>query len=281
MSGMRKRRGHRVRPDPGAGKKPRPDDGKAFLCRKNHLVAGLSQVGVFPVLAAPERAPAEPTPAAAAPRRRSLARLSLPPMFDAAVEPRRAISLVAALQVRGTAWTPTLVYGSDAVRRLNVATADACRVQRLPEADERVYAEFSRRVQAGILPALTVLYDLVWGFFVETALPFADRALVAEYVGEVDTEANRAADRGSCIFKLLATGSPATSLVICPERRGGIAHLLQGIAPGSRPNVASTRFRVGDEVHVVLYTTVEVPRGVPLRYDYNGAEDEYPVDGFQ
>ena len=56
-----------------------------------------------------------------------------------------------------------------------------------------------------------------------------DMTFITEYAGDVDYLENRASDDCDCIMTLLLTEVPSQRLVICPDKRGNISCLMNGI----------------------------------------------------
>ena len=56
-----------------------------------------------------------------------------------------------------------------------------------------------------------------------------DMTFTAEFAGDIDYLENRKNDDCDCIMTLLWTADPSQRLVICPDKRGNISHLMSGI----------------------------------------------------
>ena len=56
-----------------------------------------------------------------------------------------------------------------------------------------------------------------------------DMTLIAEYAGDVDFIMNRESDDCDSLMTLLLAEDPSRCLVICPDKRGNIAHFINGI----------------------------------------------------
>lgn len=77
------------------------------------------------------------------------------------------------------------------------------------------------------------------------------------------------------------------SLVICPGECGNIARFLSGVNnynpdKASSTNVRSARFRIRDEVRVILYARRNIAAGEILYYDYNAlVEKQFNTKDFE
>ncbi|KAI3669015.1 hypothetical protein L6452_40234 [Arctium lappa] len=172
-----------------------------------------------------------------------------------------------------------------APRSANQAVMEYGGMQVLSKEDFETLGKCRAMAKSGECPPLVIVYDSCLGYTVEADDLIKDLTLIAEYAGDVDYIKNREDDDGDSMMSLLLTTDPATSLVICPDRRANIARFVSGInnhKPESRKkqNVKCVRYNVDGEVRVLLVATRDIVKGEKLFYDYNGYENEYPTHNF-
>ncbi|CAI5464386.1 unnamed protein product [Closterium sp. Yama58-4] len=140
--------------------------------------------------------------------------------------------------------------------------------------------------RSGAPPPLIVKHDPCQGFVVEADAPIADRTIVTEYGGVVDSMARRRHDPCDAMMGLLFTGRDKTDLVICPDEAANFARFISGInnhtKEGRRKiNLRCVRFSVNGEARALLIATRRIAKGERLYYDYNRLVHEYPTMHFE
>uniref|UniRef100_A0A8R7VB70 SET domain-containing protein n=1 Tax=Triticum urartu TaxID=4572 RepID=A0A8R7VB70_TRIUA len=86
------------------------------------------------------------------------------------------------------------------------------------------------------------------------------------------------------MMTLLSPADPSQKLVIHPNKRGNIAHFINGIKTtldgNNKQNIKCARDHIDGECHVLLVTCCDIDRGEKLYYDYNGHDYMYPTNHF-
>jgi hypothetical protein len=152
---------------------------------------------------------------------------------------------------------------------------------------QKVLREFRELNQ---LPPVLIEYDDRQGFYCTAATDIPEYTLLAEYCGEVRTEADyHLYKHNDSVFELLQTGNQETSLNVVPERWSNIGRFFSGInnsVKGSKKkdqNVRTMRCQMETQALVLLYTNRRIRKGDQLRFDYNEANTAtgyYPTHNF-
>ena len=121
--------------------------------------------------------------------------------------------------------------------------------------------------------------------FVKANANFKKWTLLAEYVGEVISQEDRLQLDSDSVMDLLRHPSANRNLVIWPERLANISKFFSGInnyddLAEKKKNVSSIKYRVGNDLHILLYASTGIKKGQILYYDYNSVFDDFPTDGF-
>ncbi|CAI5515583.1 unnamed protein product [Closterium sp. Naga37s-1] len=196
-------------------------------------------------------------------------------------------SLATALTAIGARFVDGLEYPFKAVPRgMNEPGREVGGMQVLSRENVGVLERCKEMWRNGAPPPLIVKHDPCQGFVVEADAPIADRTIVTEYGGVVDSMARRRHDPCDAMMGLLFTGRDKTDLVICPDRAANFARFISGInnhtKEGRRKiNLRCVRFSVGGEARALLIATQRIAKGERLYYDYNRLVHEYPTMHFE
>lgn len=71
--------------------------------------------------------------------------------------------------------------------------------------------------------------DPICGFYVEAAADMPELTLLAEYLGQVRTDAQTMHDSNDSIMELMCSGNPSSSLVVIPYAWANVARFFNGI----------------------------------------------------
>ncbi|CAI5464559.1 unnamed protein product [Closterium sp. Yama58-4] len=196
-------------------------------------------------------------------------------------------SLATALTAIGARFVDGLEYPFKAVPRgMNEPGREVGGMQVLSRENVGVLERCKEMWRSGAPPPLIVKHDPCQGFVVEADAPIADRTIVTEYGGVVDSMARRRHDPCDAMMGLLFTGRDKTDLVICPDRAANFARFISGInnhtKEGRRKiNLRCVRFSVNGEARALLIATRRIAKGERLYYDYNRLVHEYPTMHFE
>ncbi|CAI6003068.1 unnamed protein product [Closterium sp. NIES-65] len=196
-------------------------------------------------------------------------------------------SLATALTAIGARFVDGLEYPFKAVPRgMNEPGREVGGMQVLSRENVGVLERCKEMWRDGAPPPLIVKHDPCQGFVVEADAPIADRTIVTEYGGVVDSMARRRHDPCDAMMGLLFTGRDKTDLVICPDEAANFARFISGInnhtKEGRRKiNLRCVRFSVKGEARALLIATRRIAKGERLYYDYNRLVHEYPTMHFE
>ncbi|CAI5949635.1 unnamed protein product [Closterium sp. NIES-65] len=196
-------------------------------------------------------------------------------------------SLATALTAIGARFVDGLEYPFKAVPRgMNEPGREVGGMQVLSRENVGVLERCKEMWRDGAPPPLIVKHDPCQGFVVEADAPIADRTIVTEYGGVVDSMARRRHDPCDAMMGLLFTGRDKTDLVICPDEAANFARFISGInnhtKEGRRKiNLRCVRFSVNGEARALLIATRRIAKGERLYYDYNRLVHEYPTMHFE
>ncbi|CAI5989224.1 unnamed protein product [Closterium sp. NIES-64] len=195
--------------------------------------------------------------------------------------------LATALTAIGARFVDGLEYPFKAVPRgMNEPGREVGGMQVLSRENVGVLERCKEMWRDGAPPPLIVKHDPCQGFVVEADAPIADRTIVTEYGGVVDSMARRRHDPCDAMMGLLFTGRDKTDLVICPDEAANFARFISGInnhtKEGRRKiNLRCVRFSVKGEARALLIATRRIAKGERLYYDYNRLVHEYPTMHFE
>ncbi|CAI5486776.1 unnamed protein product [Closterium sp. Naga37s-1] len=147
-------------------------------------------------------------------------------------------SLATALTAIGARFVDGLEYPFKAVPRgMNEPGREVGGMQVLSRENVGVLERCKEMWRDGAPPPLIVKHDPCQGFVVEADAPIADRTIVTEYGGVVDSMARRRHDPCDAMMGLLFTGRDKTDLVICPDEAANFARFISGINNHTKPGL--------------------------------------------
>ncbi|CAI5524735.1 unnamed protein product, partial [Closterium sp. Naga37s-1] len=219
-------------------------------------------------------------------------------------------SLATALTAIGARFVDGLDYPFKAVPRgMNEPGREVGGMQVLSRENVGVLERCKEMWRDGAPPPLIVKHDPCQGFVVEADAPIADRTIVTEYGGVVDSMARRRHDPCDAMMGLLFTGRDKTDLSLAAAPRYCLLHtqplslitvtlfvpfplspllFQRGLAVTStfeegrrKINLRCVRFSVNGEARALLIATRRIAKGERLYYDYNRLVHEYPTMHFE
>jgi integrase len=179
------------------------------------------------------------------------------------------ISLARALITKNMIFNDNLLFTPDAKFFSDKSTE---RIGRLPEPDLLSFKKFKEYSQFCYYPPVEILWDKRQGFYVQATGIIPEHTIVAEYIGNVYTDAkylNSSTD--DSLMEYTIGREHIYNTVISPEKVGNIARYISGInnTKKNSGNIASLKFRDEEGIRIMLFAIKEVNIGEELNYDYN------------
>ena len=151
--------------------------------------------------------------------------------------------------------------------------------------NQNIFYLFKTKSRNKIYAPLNIVYkDENHGYIVKATRYISALTLICEYSGKVqmfDREKMKIEDSlmEYVTFETL-------ELVIVPNTFGNLVRFISGInnsskKKSSKKNLESYKFRIGNQIHIILYARRGIQKGETLYYDYNnGGFDEYETSHF-
>jgi hypothetical protein len=142
-------------------------------------------------------------------------------------------------------------------------------IQSLSRVDVQTFLNFKKEYSSNMYYGpLEIQWNINQGYVIKATAPIKKYTLLCEYTGEVihKTEDFYSDDlMGYAAFD-------DKDYVIYPGKQGNIARFMSGInnvTGKDKQNVQSIKFKIGEKIHIALYTIKQVKEGELLYYDYN------------
>jgi len=156
------------------------------------------------------------------------------------------------------------------------------KIQELSETNQNIYHYFKKRSRKGIYAPLKIEYDTKQGYVVKATKQISRLTLICEYVGKV---VNHDQEENDSLMEYATYKDIA--LVIDPSQYCNLARFISGINTTNhkgrnKKNLGSIKFRIDEQIHVMLYATKNIKKNDTLYYDYRAGEiKEYDTSNFE
>ena len=151
--------------------------------------------------------------------------------------------------------------------------------------NQNIFEVFKMKSRNKIYAPLNIVYkDENHGYVVKATRYISALTLICEYSGMVQMFNREKMENEDSIMEYVTFEN--LELVIVPNTFGNLARFISGInnsskKKSSKKNLESYKFRIDNQIHIILYARRGIEKGETLYYDYNnGGLDEYQTSHF-
>lgn len=190
-----------------------------------------------------------------------------PPQYDALSHAYLQNSIFKAFR------TKKMIFNDELVSKINIPEEVLSKIQVLSKQDEEAFIifkeEYSKNMYFG---PLKIEWNIPQGFVVKAMKDIKPNTLLCEYTGEVIKNTRDIVS--DALMEYVTINDQ--EYVICPNKQGNIGRFFSGInnkQGKQKQNVKSIKFRIGNKIHIALYTIKKIKSGEILYYNYNQCRD--------